>query len=116
MNIRSVPDLISWEKEDWESFINKEEIPLPTNVTSTKTYAENIKFNIERSYPTQNLLAHVEESNKVSSADSSLIKTTINHIKTFNINNPELDLRLLNLFDTENAKVKLGWHTSNRQT
>ena len=179
-NIKSVVDLISWEISNWENFIVKQEIPLPTNVTSTKRYAENIKFNIERSYLTQILLTRAGDSSTVSSADSRLIdsvnkllktnnkliesgdiaivnwrqinktqkskmkktlnqlaafsnfykhigiqdfinnkkmsiakkkaaiKTTINHIRTFNINNPELDLRLLNFFDNDEMQ-KLDW-------
>ena len=178
-NIKSVADLISWENEDWEKFIVKNEIPLPSNVTSTKTYAENIRFNIERSYPTQILLTTVSDARKISSAESHLIgsvnmlletndkliesgdiavtnwrrikgsqkakikdlhqlisfsnfykhlgiqdiinnkkmsvvkkkaaiKTAINHISTFNINNPELDLRLLNFFDNDEMQ-KLDW-------
>ncbi len=179
-NIKSVADLISWENEDWEKFIVKNEIPRPSNVTSTKTYAENIRFNIERSYPTQILLTTVSDASKIiSSAESHLIdsvnmlletndkliesgdiavtnwrrikgsqkakikdlhqlisfsnfykhlgiqdiindkkmsvvkkkdaiKTAINHIGTFNINNPELDLRLFNFFDNDEMQ-KLDW-------
>ena len=180
-NLKSVTELISWEKDDWENFIIKQEIPLPTNVTSAKKYAENIKSIIERSYPTQILLTRVGDSSIVSSTNSQIIdlvntlltandkliesgeivvanwnqknaaqnvkmkksldilnsfsnsykhlgiqdiinnkkmnisekkdviETTINHISTFNTNNPELDLRLLNFFDKDEM-LQLDWN------
>jgi Tc toxin complex TcA C-terminal TcB-binding domain/Neuraminidase-like domain/Putative peptidoglycan binding domain/Salmonella virulence plasmid 28.1kDa A protein len=180
-SIISVADLISWKEEDWEKFIVKHEIPLPANVNSPRTYAENIKYNIERWYPTQLLLAHAADSTKVSSDNDShfidsvnkllkindkliesgdiavvnwrgvsrtqkakmkeslhqlisfsnfykhlgiqdiinnkalsiskkkaAIKSAINQIRTFNINNPEIDLRLLNFFDNDEMQ-KLDW-------
>ena len=154
-------------------------MPLPPNETSA-TYAENIRFNIERTYPSQILLTRVGDSSKVTSTNSILIDSvndllkkndkliesgdiavtdwsgiteaqkeqmtdslhqlisfsnlykhigiqeiinnktmevsekknviieTINHIKTFNANNKELDLRLLDFFDKDET-LNLNW-------
>lgn len=70
--LKSVVDFISWSKADWQKLINDEKIPLPPGET-TETYAENIVFNIERTYPSHALLSQLTDPKhaaQLSSLDS----------------------------------------------
>jgi Tc toxin complex TcA C-terminal TcB-binding domain/Neuraminidase-like domain/Salmonella virulence plasmid 28.1kDa A protein/Putative peptidoglycan binding domain len=78
-NLQSIADLVSWHKADWEELITIEKIALPLGET-VPTYAENILFNIERTYPSQFLLNRLLDplsTTKFSHLDSvnSLLQT-----------------------------------------
>lgn len=54
--MKSIAEFVSWEKTDWQKLITDENIPLPPS-ESVETYAENVLFNIERTYPSQFLFS-----------------------------------------------------------
>lgn len=53
--MNSVADFVSKTKSDWQRLITDKKLPLPPGDTA-ETYAENILFNIELTYPTQSLI------------------------------------------------------------
>lgn len=55
---KAITDFTGWEKADWQRLIIDEKIPLPPNET-VESYAENILFNIEKTYPSQVLLTRL---------------------------------------------------------
>ena len=56
--LTSVVDVISLEKADWQQLIVAERLPLHHGET-VESYADNILFNIERTYPSQFLLSRL---------------------------------------------------------
>lgn len=63
-DLKSVTDFVGWDKSDWQELIKQEKIPLPINET-IESYAENILFNIEKSYPSQFLLSRLVSSHLI---------------------------------------------------
>ena len=59
--IKSVADFTGWETADWQQLIAGEKLPLPSG-ESAERYAETIAFNIERTFPSQSLFAHLLSS------------------------------------------------------
>lgn len=87
-NLKSISDLVSWNKSDWQNRIESEKIPLPSGETA-ETYSENIVFNIERTFPSQFLLSRLISEN--------------NHQSTFARVNDAIDS--LNALLAENDKL-----------
>lgn len=100
--LKSMSDLVRWEKNDWRKLINNEQIPLPPDET-TEGYVENILFNIERTFPSRflvNRLLLVENT-------TSTIQLTskINLLNSLNIlleNNDKL-------IEGENPATNIDW-------
>ena len=61
-DLKSIADFVSWESGDWQELIKHKGIPLPPNKT-IESYAENILFNIKRTYPSQFLVNRFIEKN-----------------------------------------------------
>jgi hypothetical protein len=57
-DLKSVADFVGWEKADWQSMIIGEGLTLPPGETA-ESYADNILFNIERTYPSQVLFSRL---------------------------------------------------------
>ncbi|BAZ33812.1 hypothetical protein NIES4074_63260 (plasmid) [Cylindrospermum sp. NIES-4074] len=60
-DLESVAYFIDWEKADWQQLITNEKVALPPGETAA-TYAENILFNIEKTYPSQFLFSRLLNS------------------------------------------------------
>jgi len=174
---KAIIDFTGWEKADWQRLIIDEKIPLPPNET-VESYAENILFNVEKTYPSQVLIRRLlnpQTKIKINLLDSlnkllqnndrliegesaavidwrgvsaatrkkmqqdlydllafanayrhlgiieivndkklnlaqkkNVIAARLQLLDTFSRNNPELDLRVVNLFDRKDRK--LDWN------
>lgn len=51
--LKTLEDFVSWENEDWIRLIKDNKITLPDEEDSVESYAENIRQNIEKTFPTQ---------------------------------------------------------------
>ena len=56
--LKSMADFASWQKADWQALIESEAVPLPPGETP-ESYADNIFFNIELTYPSQVLVSRL---------------------------------------------------------
>jgi len=65
-DLNSVRDFIKWDKADWQKLITEEKIPLPPG-TTIESYAENLLFNMEKTYPSHSLLSRLTDRNQTSS-------------------------------------------------
>ena len=57
-NLGSIVDLINKGKEDWQRMIIEKKILLPNGET-TESYADNILFSLDKTFPSQFLLKHL---------------------------------------------------------
>jgi len=91
--VGSVADFIDWEQTDWQQFITEREITLPPGETAA-TYAENIQFNVEKTYSSQFLFSRVLNSRSTSRFNllDSLHPLLKNNDRLIDGNNPaEID-------------------------
>lgn len=51
-------EIIGWELDDWIRLIEKSDIPLPGGESSS-SYGENMRANLEKSYPSQYFMRHL---------------------------------------------------------
>ncbi len=66
--ITSISDMVSWEKDDWQRNITKDNIPLPPGET-LDSYAENIALNIEKTYPSHKLMSRLLDPKEIARID-----------------------------------------------
>jgi hypothetical protein len=57
--LQSMKDLILWDRGDWTRAIKDNQIPLPEGEKDVDSYAENMRINIEKTFPTEYLLKRV---------------------------------------------------------
>ncbi|MBI1926539.1 hypothetical protein HYR99_20135 [Candidatus Poribacteria bacterium] len=76
--LTSLEDFVRWEKSDWAKVIADNKVALPEGEESIESYAENLRDNIEKTFPTQYLLNRVikgdfsAEVSLLSSVDATL--------------------------------------------
>jgi len=63
--LQSLADLITWNKEDWEKLIKDNKIAAPDGEDSVESYAENIRQNIEVTFPSQYFLKRIIKNNYI---------------------------------------------------
>ncbi|WP_340199995.1 neuraminidase-like domain-containing protein [Ascidiimonas sp. W6] len=71
--LRSLDDLVSMNHEDWVKIIEDNKVQIPGAEDSKETYAENLRKNIEATYPTKYFLERVVKSKY--SKEYQLLKT-----------------------------------------
>jgi Tc toxin complex TcA C-terminal TcB-binding domain/Neuraminidase-like domain/Salmonella virulence plasmid 28.1kDa A protein/Putative peptidoglycan binding domain len=91
-DMKSIADIASWDLSNWQQLITDENIPLHPNETA-ESYAKNIFFNIQMTFPSQNLLSRITDphfiSSKVNLVDS-LNNLLVNNNKLIDGVNPAI--------------------------
>lgn len=67
-------ELLSWDKNNWLSFLNDKKIKLPVEETTLDSYAENLREVVEKSFPSEYFLHRVVNGNSKSKT-SELVST-----------------------------------------
>lgn len=57
--LKSLEDFVLWENSDWTKVIKDSNVALPEGEESIESYAENLRYNIEKTFTTQYLLKRV---------------------------------------------------------
>lgn len=58
----SIGQLIGWDKNDWFRFIQDQRVTVPADESNADVYAENIRYTMEQSFPSQYFLHRVVNS------------------------------------------------------
>ena len=141
--LTSVSEFVDWEKSDWEKALRDNRITVPKEETSLEAYAENLRNNIEKSFPTPYLLKRLikkdyqpDMENPTAFANTyrhlgvqnilnnqqlnprdkkTAISKRLGALDTFYRNNPDLDFESANFVEAENAWNWSGIEASERK-
>ena len=61
--LKTLENLVSWETKDWVRLIKDNKITVPENEDSVASYVENIRHNIEKTYPSQYFFKRILKDN-----------------------------------------------------
>ncbi|MGE5497248.1 MAG: Tc toxin subunit A, partial [Syntrophothermus sp.] len=83
INVSSPVELADWDASHWLNLIESNNIPVPDDEESAKSYAENLRETVERSFPTRYFMQRVvkkadsDEITRLSESIDPLIKRSL---------------------------------------
>jgi hypothetical protein len=110
--LKSMEDFVSWNKSDWAKLIKDHDIPLPKGEDSIDSYAENLRENIEKTFPTQHFLKRIIKNNydseiRALNSVSPLVKHNEMIIDGASIDSSKIDWTDINSTDKETIEKDL---------
>lgn len=90
-SIKSVSELVSWDERDWESFILKDQVRLPSD-ESLPNYISNLVENLAVNFPSSRMLAKVQKGIVINKDQwNPVLALAAKNPDLFNHNDTEID-------------------------